>query len=81
MDYKYTGELNALCWILGREEELNNHWRLVTHEENAPITGVDEIRRLESQTSPIQRQGVISGDRLENRIAREQREEYSKLVG
>ena len=58
--------------------------RWVTHEGNATIAGVDKIRRLESHTSPIQIHssdyGVISGDRLENRIAREQHGECSELV-
>ena len=58
--------------------------RWETHEGNTAITGVDEIRRLESHTSPIQihssDKGVISEDRLENRIVREQHGEYSQLV-
>ena len=54
MGYKYTGECHALCGILGREEELNNYERWVTHKGNATLTGVDEIRGLESHTSPIQ---------------------------
>ena len=36
---KYTGELNILCGILGREKELNNHGRRVTDERNSAITG------------------------------------------
>ena len=31
---KYTGELNILCGILGREEELNNDRRRVTQGYN-----------------------------------------------
>ena len=83
VDYKYTGECNVLCGILGRAEELNNYGRWETHEGNAAITGVDEIRGLESHTSPIQIHssdyGVISGDRLENSIAREQHKECNEL--
>ena len=48
MDYKYTGELNAVCGILGREEELNNYGRWETHEGNAAITGVDERQQRET---------------------------------
>ena len=33
-DYKYTVECNALCSILGCEEELNNSVRWETHEGN-----------------------------------------------
>ena len=51
VDYKYTGKLNALCGILGREEELNNQGGWVTHEGNAAKTGVDEVRGLESHIS------------------------------
>ena len=40
--------------ILGCEEELNNYVRWETHEGNTAITGVDEIRRLESRTLPKQ---------------------------
>ena len=54
VDYKYTGECNVLCGILGHEEELNNYVRWETDEGNTAITRVDEIRGLESQTSPIQ---------------------------
>ena len=59
---KYTGEGNALCRILGREEELNNYGRWVTHEGNATITGVDEIHGLESHTSPIQIHSFIGSN-------------------
>ena len=47
---KYTGEWNILCGILGREEELNNHRRQVTHEGN--LAGGDEIRGLDLNRQP-----------------------------
>ena len=79
---KYTREWNNLRGILGREEELNNHGRRVTHEGNSAITGGDEIRGLDLHRQPNhkERLWLRSADRLENRIAREQVWEWSKLV-
>ena len=84
VDYKYTGEWTLYAGILGREEELNNYVRWETHEGITVIMGVDEIRGLESRTLPKQihssDEGVISADRLENRIVRAQHEECNELV-
>ena len=59
VDYKYTGEWTLYAGILGREEELNNYVRWETHEGNTVITGIDEIRGLESCTLPKQ---ILSSD-------------------
>ena len=49
---KYAGELNILCRILGRERELNNHRRRITHEGNTAITRGDAIRGLDLHKQP-----------------------------
>ena len=71
--HKYTGELNILCGILGREEELNNHGRQVTHEANSAITKYTDWIYIDNLTIKNgSNYRVLSADRLENRIAREQ---------
>ena len=45
-------KLINLCGILGREEELNNHGRRVTHEGNPAIMGGDEIHGLDLHRQP-----------------------------
>ena len=52
VDYKYTGELNALRGILGHEEDLNNYGRWITHEGDSTITRGDAMRGHESRTLP-----------------------------
>ena len=60
--------------ILGSEEELNNYKRWETHEGNTEVQG-DEICGLNNAHS-LDR--LV--DRLENRIARMQREECNEMI-
>ena len=48
------GNETLYAGFLGSEEELNNYVRWETHEGNTVITGIDEIRGLESRTMPKQ---------------------------
>ena len=65
-----------------QDSELNNHGRRVTHEGNSAITGgdADWIYKDNLTIKNSSDYGVLSADRLENRIAREQVWECSKLV-
>ena len=48
---KYTGELNILCGILRREEDLNNHGRRVTRGKFGGNRG-DEICGMDLHRQP-----------------------------